>query len=580
VTQNGNELTYDPDGKFESLALGQMAFDSFDYTIDDLAGETSSATVTVKINGVNDAPDDPDPNDLTQHDDTLVDDILNPPQSAGYEDDDGELTFRSIVTDIDNGDTVRLEIEVKPIGDAFDETNTLLSSFVSSGSLAEITSTFEDDAYHWRARAEDQHGALSDWVSFGDNPDGETDFSVSTFVELLASDGVNFDDFGRNLSINDNGDTVIVGAHFHDDNGTNSGAVYIYKLSGGVWSEQQKITASDGVAFDFFGDSVSIDLAGDTVIVGASREDDGAPNGGAAYIYQLSAGVWTQQQKITASDAGSSDFFGASVSMDNGGDTVIVGSSNGDGIVANTGAAYVYQLSAGVWTQQAKLTASDGAASDGLGSVSLDGVGDTAIAGAFRGDGIVADSGAAYIFQLSAGVWTQQAKLTASDGALNDLFGLSVSMDSAGDTVIIGAISDDDNGFSSGSAYIFQLSAGVWTQQAKLTASDAAAADFFGGSVSISGDGDTVIVGAFSDDNENGGGAGAAYVYQFDGTNWNETKKVISPDGSSADGFGGGGGNGVSLDANGGIGAIGAPNHDHDASVFDGSAYVFDDLLI
>jgi len=579
VTQSGNELTYDPDGKFESLALGQMAFDSFDYTIDDLAGETSSATVTVKINGVNDAPDDPDPADLTQHDDTLLDDTLNPPQPVGYEDDDGELTFRSIVTDIDNGDTVRLEIEVKPIGVAFNESNTLLSAFVSSGSLAEITSTFDDDSYHWRARAEDQHGALSDWVAFGIDDPNVVDFTVSTVppvpktAELLAADRSVDDLFATSVSMDSDGDMVIAGARNGDGNAVDSGAAYVYQFDGSAWDTGTKLIAFDGAAGDQFGESVSMDAAGDAVIAGASG--DGGFTG-SAYIYQFDGSAWDTGTKLTASDGAAFDQFGDSVSMDAAGDTVIAGAIEGDGNVADTGAAYIYQFDGSAWDTGTKLIASDGAAFDFFGdSVSMDAAGDTVIVGASIDD----DIGSAYIFQFDGSAWDTGTKLTPLDGALFDSFGSSVSIDGEGDTVIVGALTETNaNGIGAGSAYIFQLNAGVWTQQEKLIASDGAASDSFGFSVDIDDDGNTVIVGALSDD-DNGSESGSAYIYQFDGTDWNETKKVTAEppfDGAANDSFG----NAVSLDDTGDIGVIGANAHDHAGTSNTGSAYVIDDLLM
>ena len=112
------------------------------------------------------------------------------------------------------------------------------------------------------------------------------------------------------------------------------------------------------------------------------------------------------------------------------------------------------------------------------------------------------------MFTRSGATWTQQAKLTASDGAEDDWFGRSVAVD--GDTAVTGAPGDDDNGSVSGSAYVFTRSGGIWTQQAKLTASDGAADDAFGFSVAV--DGDTAVIGAYEDD-DNGTDSGSAYVF-------------------------------------------------------------------
>ena len=162
-----------------------------------------------------------------------------------------------------------------------------------------------------------------------------------------------------------------------------------------------------------------------------------------------------------------------------------------------------------------KLLASDGAANDQFGySVSLSGDGSTAIVGARLDDDKGSDSGSAYIYVRSGSTWTQQAKLVASDGAANDQFGYSVSISSDGSTAIVGAYYDDDKGTGSGSAYVYVRSGSTWTQQAKLLASDSADSDQFGSSVSISADGSTALVGARYDDDK-GTSSGSAYVYNL-----------------------------------------------------------------
>ena len=142
------------------------------------------------------------------------------------------------------------------------------------------------------------------------------------------------------------------------------------------------------------------------------------------------------------------------------------------------------------WTQQAKLLASDGAAGDRFGIVSLSG--DTALIGAHYDDDNGIDSGSAYVFTRTGTTWTQQAKLLASDGAAGDHFGASVSLD--GDTALIGAHRMMTTELDSGSAYVFTRTGTTWTQQAKLLASDGAAGDWFGATVSLYGD--TALIGA------------------------------------------------------------------------------------
>ena len=185
----------------------------------------------------------------------------------------------------------------------------------------------------------------------------------------------------------------------------------------------------------------------------------------------VEVGLPKQYQKLVAIDSATGDYFGSSVSID--GDTMVIGAYADDDNGYTSGSAYVFTRTNGIWTQRAKLTASDAVANDYFGlSVSING--DTMVIGAMRDDDKATDSGSAYVFtrdtpnNLASG-WTQVAKLTADDGAVSDWFGRSVSID--GDTVVIGAYSHDDNGSDSGSAYVFRRDtagdlASGWTQVA------------------------------------------------------------------------------------------------------------------
>ena len=393
-------------------------------------------------------------------------------------------------------------------------------------------------------------------------------------AKLIASDAAQGDSFGRSVSIS--GNTVIVGVDGDDDacpsqRSCNTGSAYIFVRSNGIWVQQQKLTGSDAASGDFFGRTVAI--SGDTVIVGAVGDDDvgGTGNSGAAYIFTRSDGVWSEQQKLTASDAETRDDFGNSVSIS--GDTVIVGVANDDDACpsqgfCNSGSAYIFTRSGGVWTEQQKLTASDAAERDGFGtSVSISG--DTAIVGAGNDDDVGESSGSAYIFTRSDGVWTEQQKIVASDAAQGDVFGRAVSI--SDDTAIVGAGGNDDAGEGSGSAYIFTRSDGVWTEQQKLTASDAAERDGFGISVSISGD--AAIVGASGDDDACPSAifcdSGSAYIFTRSDGVWTEQQKLTASDAAERDGFGG------SVSVSGNTALVGALGN-LTSGGFTGSAYLFD----
>ena len=316
--------------------------------------------------------------------------------------------------------------------------------------------------------------------------------SGTTWIQqqkLTASDGAAMDIFGYSVAIF--GDTAIVGAP-PSDVGTNTeqGSAYIFVHSGTTWSQQQKLTAADGAAGDIFGSSVAI--SGDTVIVGATFDTVGANTGqGSAYIFVRSGTTWSQQQKLTASDGAANDEFG-DVAIS--GDTAIVGSIFDDvGANANQGSAYIFVRSGTTWSEQQKLTSADGAVGDRFGFLPAIS-GETAIVGAPTDDvGVNANQGSAYVFVRSGTTWSEQQKLTAADGAASAQFGFSSAI--SGETAIIGANVDDvgANG-NQGSAYVFLRSGTTWSQQQKLTASDGAEFDNFGTHVAISGE--TAIVGS------------------------------------------------------------------------------------
>jgi hypothetical protein len=324
---------------------------------------------------------------------------------------------------------------------------------------------------------------------------------------------------------------MIVGAHKEATGATDAGAAYVFIRSGTSWSQQAKLQASDLQEYDRFGWSVAID--GDTIVVGAYLEDTAAFEAGALYVFTRSGTTWSQQAKLQTSDAQANDRLGDAVAID--GDTIVGGTPYDDnGTAYSVGAAYVFTRSGTSWSQQAKLVASDAAANDEFGySVSIDG--DTMVAGA-RGEDTGANAaGAVYVFTRSGTSWSQQAKLVVSGTVTAfDQFGQSVSID--GDTMVVGAHNENNTGGSgAGAAYVFTRSGTTWSQQAKLVASDAAANDEFGYSVSI--DGDTMVAGAWYEDT-GGSNAGAAYVFTRSGTTWTQAKKIVASDAQANDQFG------------------------------------------
>lgn len=345
--------------------------------------------------------------------------------------------------------------------------------------------------------------------------------------KLVASDAEVNDWFGYAVSID--GDTAVVGATGDDDGGSRSGAAYVFIRDGANWVEQAKLTASDAAVDDRFG--VAVDLSGGTVVIGASWTDDLGSESGSAYVFVRNGTAWSQQAKLTASDGSSDDFFGGSVSVS--GDTLLVGASEDDDQGPQSGSAYVFVRSGTTWSQQAKLTASDGATDDEFGgSVSLDG--NTAVIGARWNDGAGADSGSAYVFARSGTTWSEQARLAASDADTEDWFGAAVAV--SGDTVVVGATGNDATTAAyAGSAYVFAYNGAVWSEQARLTASDPIAGHGFGSCLDVSGD--SLVIGAPQDD-DGGNNSGAAYLFLRDGELWSETAKLTAADAAAYDLYG------------------------------------------
>jgi hypothetical protein len=363
--------------------------------------------------------------------------------------------------------------------------------------------------------------------------------TIDPFVhqaELTASDGAAGVGFGWSVAVS--GDTVVAGAQCAKV-GTNTcqGAAYVFVKPASGWAdatETARLTASDGAGGDQFGASVAI--SGNTIVVGSYVNNSFQ---GAAYVFVRPASGWasaTQTAKLTASDGVAGNRFGSSVAVS--GDTIVVGAPSAwIGPAINQGAAYVFVKPASGWadgTQTAKLTASDGTYGDYMGwSVGVSG--GTVVAGAPHTDNSL--PGAVYVFAMPASGWadaTQTAKLTASDGAASDAFGTAVSV--SGDTVVAGApavfIGSNSN---QGAAYVFAMPASGWanaTQTAKLTASDGAVSDMLGSAVSVSGD--TVLAGAPGA--RVGNNAGAAYVFEMPASGWanaTEAAKLTASDSAS-----------------------------------------------
>jgi len=362
-------------------------------------------------------------------------------------------------------------------------------------------------------------------------------------AKLVGNGAISGDLLG--FSVSTSGGRVVVGAP--GDQG-DTGAAYVFWYDGSTWIEEEKLTAKDGVPFDYFGWSVSI--SGDTIVVGAFGDEYSQ---GSAYVFRYNGSSWIQEAKLVASDGVSPDNFGYSVSISV--DTIAVGAFGKNDF---TGVAYVFRYGSTGWGEEGKLTPTDGAPGDLFGmSVSMSG--NKIAVGSPYGDAndFNQDSGAAYVFRRDGAVWTQEAKLVAADPDLYDSFGASVSL--SGSKAVVGAPSDDG---LTGSAYVFKYDGATWAQEAKLTSSAPVASDRFGASVSISGN---RIVAGVPEDDDKGSNSGSAYAFKFDGTGWVEELGLTASDGTEYDYFG----PSVSISENTIV--IGATGNESDR----GAAYVF-----
>ncbi len=341
-----------------------------------------------------------------------------------------------------------------------------------------------------------------------------------SWPDLTAVDGAAGDGFGVSVALSADGATALVGAPIKVINGkAEQGAAYVFTLTNGTWGEAAELTAADGASNDYFGSSVALSADGATALVGAYNTTIGnvAFNQGAVYVFTLTNGTWSQTAELTAADAASLDYFGTSVALSAGGSTALVGApQNSIGSSIYQGAAYVFALANGRWSQTQELTAADGVAFDGFGhSVSLSADGATALVGAqAKTIGNNVGQGAAYVFTLANGSWSQTQELTAADGATTDYFGWFVALSTDGAMALVGASNKTIDGNSSqGAAYVFTLANGSWSQTSELIAGDGAFADYFGTSVALSADGATAFVGAYGKTVGNNGSQGAAYVF-------------------------------------------------------------------
>ena len=367
--------------------------------------------------------------------------------------------------------------------------------------------------------------------------------------KLVANNAQSNQLFSQYLSISN--DIIAVGTNFID---SSKGAVFLFERNrGGAdnWGQVTKLIASDRATGDGFG---AVSISGDTMIIGSRSSNEGT---GSAYVYVALDKAWVQERKTGASGGQGDDRYGASTSIS--GRTAAVGATNGNG---GKGAAYVIERNKGgadSWGEVRRLVASDGAQGD-LFASALRINGNTVVVGAPMDDN---NRGSVYVFERNNGGannWGQVKKIVASDGAAGDQFGIAVGV--TGSTIVVGASAKDD---SKGAVYVYERNKGGannWGEVKKLAASNGAANESFGHSVSISID--TIVAGSVGDD----GLRGSAFIFERNkggADNWGETRKISALDGAVGDGFGG------AADISGDTVVVSSPLDDAEK----GSAYIY-----
>lgn len=478
----------------------------------------------------------------------------------------GSLTHLSTDWQVSTNNTFT-NIVVSSIGDTTNKTN-----WDAIGLSLSTT-------YYTRCRYTAANGVSSDWsdiVTFST----KSRYSPTTEeAKIQASDKAANNDFAWSLDVDDTGTRVVVGAYLSSQQSLlgSFGVVYVYKRTGTAWAQETKIDVSGLLAAGIhFGYSVSINSDGTRIALGAPLASNGLTSQcGAVYIYLRTGTTWAQETILYASDRAANDNFGSAVAINSDGSRVVIGAPAADpSSTTGAGAAYVFLRTGTTWTQEAKLIASDKAASDAFGnSVCICDDASRVIVGSYLADpSAIANAGAVYVFLRTTTTWAQEQKLIASDKLANDQFGFSVATNSDATRVVIGAnLVDPSSIANAGAAYIFFRNTVTWTQESKIVAFDKTANDQFGQSVAMNGDGNKLVVGSMLADKSGAANCGAAYIFNRIGTIWAQETKLLSSDGGADDDFG----CCVALAADSSRLAIGAYLEDPGGTSNAGSGYIF-----
>lgn len=476
-------------------------------------------------------------------------------------------------------------------------------------------------------------------ISIGDFfPDSTLTDAIGFIKAEISDDHMHF---GTAVSLSWDGKTLAVGASNDRRNSDGlidsatdySGGVYVFVRNGSMWTLQGHLKALNAGSQDSFGESLSLSRDGNVLAIGASGEDssvggidstddNAARAAGAVYIFTRTSGEWSQQAYIKPNFPRAYDQFGIDVSLSGDGTTLAVGAPYEDssllgvstglspvfnGTGNDSGAAYVFFYNGSQWTQESYIKPSylnPGGLYGGNVSLNFDGntlvvsyTGDDSNSNIINADpnvdGNADNSGAVFVYFRNSGAWTQQAYIKSEYNSVGNGFGSDVSLSRDGNTLAVGAMYDnsntsvinmppnyDGNADFSGAAYIFVRNGIDWAQEAYIKNENNEGGDYFGWSVSISGDGNTVAVGAPYDNstsfgvnsvpNDDGRAliSGAAYIFTRSVSDWTQSAYLKAKNTSASDYFG----QSVSLSENGNTCAAGAIYEDSSSTTPSGDA--------
>lgn len=379
---------------------------------------------------------------------------------------------------------------------------------------------------------------------------------------LSAPDAAAGDIYGGAVGIS--GDFALVAAEWDDDDGKDSGAVWVFKKTDAEWVRTQKLRAPDAAEGDNFGRSIA--MHEDVAVIGTHWDDTPQhKNAGSAYVYRRNGSTWELEQKLMAPDGATWDSLGNAVSIE--GNWIAVAACRKDLVGKDSGAVYMFRFDGQTWSQTQILKPRLSAAADQFGR----GVwisGNALLVGAWLQDSRGADSGAAYVFRERGGTWMEEQKLTPEDGKAGDNFGFSVSLD--GDTALVGAHKNAAGQHDSGSAYVFRFDGEHWSQEQKLVAFQPLKNASMGWAVVLQGD-LAIVSEHYFYNKVLPRVPGKAFVYERTENQWQLTRQLAPSDGHPGDVFS----FHIALDH--GTAVLGSWRHHH-AGKDSGQAYVFEDL--